>query len=134
MAIPPEAPAKSAAGHLLANQILLGFAVALHALSLLSVAINVALAATGASPAPATDSEAAAFYGTFACIGVWSAVGLVWAPLNLWGLHRRARWARTSTVAYWSVSLFTCCCLPFGAYGIYALLRRDVRAVFEPGA
>jgi hypothetical protein len=57
----------------------------------------------------------------------WSVIGLVWAPLNAWALFTRKPWARTSVIAYSAVALATCCCLPFGAFGIYAMLRRDVK-------
>jgi hypothetical protein len=87
--------------------------------------------ALGVTSGPAEGSEAAGFYSTFGCIGTWSLVGIVWAPLNAWGLYRRHGWARVSTLAYWIVCCFTCCGLPFGAYGVYALLRPDVKSLFR---
>lgn len=124
-------PDNSALGQVLAVEILLVLAFVGHVLSILSVVVNVVMIATGISSAPAEGGEAAGFYSTFGCIGTWSLVGVVWAPLNAWGLYRKHGWARISTLAYWTVSLFTCCCLPFGAYGIYALMRRDVRSLFD---
>lgn len=59
--------------------------------------------------------------------GSWAAVGLVWTPLNAYGLWKRRAWARSSTSAYWMLSLLTLCWAPFAIYGLIALGRHDVR-------
>lgn len=61
----------------------------------------------------------------------WSVVGLVWAPFNAYGLFKRKAWARTSAMIYGAVSLATCCCLPFGAFVLWAMLRSDVKTYFQ---
>jgi DNA-directed RNA polymerase subunit RPC12/RpoP len=134
---PSRGPGRSPAErHWRANAILQTIFVGLHLLCLASVVLNLLLASWSGAPgnpfgtafAPPQDSvEHGAFYATLGAIGVWSAVGLVWTPLNAWGLWKRRPWARTSTLVYWIGSLFTCCCVPFGAYGIWSLLREDVR-------
>lgn len=125
--------------HWKANAILQTAFIALHFLSLGSVAVNFALMSMGgplggAFAPPQDAAEAAGFYGTLGVIGGWSLIGLVWTPINAWGLWKKRPWARTSTLVYWIGSLFTCCCVPFGAYGIWSLLREDVRAFSRPDA
>lgn len=138
----PRPVQKSAAEkHWTANAILQSVFIALHLLTLASVAVNLALVSYSGTPGnpfgnafapPQTDAEAAGFYGTFAVLGGWSLLGLVWTPINAWGLWKKRPWARTSTLVYWIGSLFTCCCVPFGAYGIWSLLRDDVKAIAVP--
>ena len=60
-------------------------------------------------------------------IAAWSLVGMVWAPINAFGLWNRRPWARTSTSAYWFLSLLTVCGIPFALYGLLSLGRSDVR-------
>jgi hypothetical protein len=134
---PPAPPAKSSAErHWTANAVLMSVFVALHLLTLASVCINLFLVSWSGSHGsplgplwtpPETGAEQAGFYTAFVGIGAWSLVGIVWTPLNAWGLWKKRSWARTSTLVYWIGSLFTCCCVPFGAYGIWSLLRDDVR-------
>jgi hypothetical protein len=61
----------------------------------------------------------------------WVIAGVVWTPLNAWGLYRRRSWARTSTLAYWWMSIPLCCCIPLGVFGIRGLGRPAVRALFD---
>jgi hypothetical protein len=64
---------------------------------------------------------------------VWALSGMIWAPLNAWALFTRQRWARTSSLVYWSVQCLSCCCFPFGAYGVWSLMREDVKGLFMYG-
>lgn len=57
----------------------------------------------------------------------WMAIGLVWTPVNAWGLLAGKPWARKSVIAYCALAIPTGCCMPFGAYGLYAMHRKDVR-------
>jgi hypothetical protein len=41
------------------------------------------------------------------CWTAWAALGLLWTPLNVFGLWRQARWARASTLGYAWLSLPT---------------------------
>jgi len=99
----------------------------LSALSVISVMLNLLLEATGHGVSGhGNEAEAAGALGTFVCIGVWALVGLVWAPVNAWGLFQQKAWARRSTLVYWGCSLFTCGCIPFAAYGLWSLTRPEL--------
>jgi hypothetical protein len=43
----------------------------------------------------------------------------------------RRPWGRTSALVYYGISLITCCCTPFGIYGLISLTRESVRAQFQ---
>lgn len=62
--------------------------------------------------------------------GIYSVLGLVWIPITAVGVHRRRPWARTSALLYFATTIPTCCCTPIGGYGLYALMRADVKALF----
>jgi len=66
----------------------------------------------------------------FVC-GAYSGLGLLWIPINAFGVYSRKRWGRASTLAYFATTIVTCCCTPIGAYGIYALMRADVKELFD---
>ncbi len=59
--------------------------------------------------------------------GVWGYIGMVWTPINAFGLWYRRDWARASTSAYWFLSLLTLLGIPFSIYGLISLGRTDVR-------
>lgn len=61
----------------------------------------------------------------------WLFLGVVWAPLNAWGLARRRPFARASTLIYGVVSLLTCVGIPYGVYAIWSMTRPGVRAMFS---
>jgi len=82
------------------------------------------------APAASPSEQLGTVIGTIGP-GAGGLVTAVWAPVNLAGLRRRRAWARTSSIAYHVVSLATCCCIPVGAYGLWSLLRADVRALFS---
>lgn len=134
------APTDASERHVKANAWIQAFLILLHVLSFASVMINVLVitasaradsALGGVYDLPADPGEQVGFYGTFACIGVWSALGLLWTPFNAWGLFMKRPWARTSTMIYWAGSLVTLCCIPLGLYGLWSLWRPDVAAVFR---
>jgi hypothetical protein len=58
--------------------------------------------------------------------------GALWAPINAYALAARRPWAYTSTLAYWVMVLFTCCCFPVGVFGLWSLTRPGVREIFDP--
>lgn len=62
---------------------------------------------------------------------VWAIGGVIWAPINAYGLFKRRPWARTSSLLYWAVQCLSCCCMPFGAYGLYSLTRPGVKSLFD---
>jgi hypothetical protein len=134
---------QKAEGHIRTTFVLQLVMTGFHGLLVISVLMNVILDLAGMHPNRTYGSssyDAGRQVGHYLGLGLsagWAAVGLLWTPLNAWGLHRRAPWARTSTLVYWSVSIATCCCLPFGAIGIYLLTRPGVKERFQgtlPGA
>lgn len=60
----------------------------------------------------------------------WLFFGVVWGPLNAFGLHRRWPWARWSTMAYGALAALSCCALPYGVYAIWAMTRAGVKDAF----
>jgi hypothetical protein len=62
---------------------------------------------------------------------VWIPLGLFWAPVNAWGLYRRQRWARVSTIAYAAMGLLSCFGTPYAIYALVSLTRPKVRAAFD---
>jgi len=79
------------------------------------------------------DVRAAYFIGLMVTTG-WVAIGVVWTPVNAWGLLTGRPWARKSVIAYCALAIPTGCCLPLCAYGLYAMLRNDVRDRSSTGA
>jgi serine/threonine protein kinase len=57
----------------------------------------------------------------------WGPIGVLWTPINAYGLFRKRRWALTSTLVYSAFSLFTCIGTPFAVYAVVSLwpLRRN---------
>jgi hypothetical protein len=54
-----------------------------------------------------------------------------WGTLNAWGLNRKSKVARWSSVAYAIATVMTCCAAPIGGFLLYLLFRKDVLAYFE---
>lgn len=54
-----------------------------------------------------------------------------WAILNAWGLGKRSKAARWSSLAFAAGSIMSCYAWPFGGFLLYMLLRRDVKAYFD---
>ena len=50
-----------------------------------------------------------------------------WGLLNAWGLGKRSKLARLSSLAFALATVMTCCSAPFGGFLLYLLLRRDVK-------
>jgi hypothetical protein len=129
---PPHVPSV-AEKHVSANTILMIVMAVLHVCGLGSAVMNIALffhdhPSYGGSPFERGElvGQMIAYVGAL----LWAVSGIVWAPLNAWGLSKRTRWARTSSLLYWGVQCVSCCCFPFGAYGLASLLRADVKALF----
>jgi len=133
---PPPHPSRSGMGHVRANAIIQLVALALHALFAASIAFNLAtdgFAGPGGTTGSAHDQgQWVGYWGTILFATVWSAVGLVWTPINAYGLWKLRPWARVSTLIYSGISLITCCGTPIGIYGLVSLLRADVRALLTP--
>jgi hypothetical protein len=129
--------------HVEVNAILQTVLVFAHVLFTLSAAVNLALTLSDAGeagqplaglyPTHTTDLERTTSLVTFGWIGLWSALGIFWTPINAWGLFKRRPWARASSIAYYVASLLGCCCLPLGAYGIWSLSKKDVADVLGAG-
>jgi hypothetical protein len=54
-----------------------------------------------------------------------------WAGLNAWGLRRRSKLARWSSIGFAAATMATCCATIFGGFLLYQLLRRDVKSYFD---
>jgi serine/threonine protein kinase len=54
----------------------------------------------------------------------WAPLGVIWTPINAYGLLRKRRWAYISTVVYAVFSLLTCVGTPFAAYALATLWSR----------
>lgn len=122
-----EVPAPAGEKHLTANAWLMVLMAVFSALSSLSVLINFFLAASGVGVAATGGTvETVSALATFACIGAWAVLGVVWTPINAWGLFKRKSWARKSTLLYWAGAALTCGCLPVAVYGLWSLTRADV--------
>jgi eukaryotic-like serine/threonine-protein kinase len=57
----------------------------------------------------------------------WAPLGVVWAPVNAYGLFRKKRWALTSTLIYAGFSALTCLGTPAAVYAFVTLwpLRKN---------
>lgn len=66
-------------------------------------------------------------------VGLFGLVGSIWAPLNAFGLWRRAAWGRLTTLIYGVCTLFTVLGIPYGVYAIWSLTRPEVRRAFKEG-
>ncbi len=62
---------------------------------------------------------------------VWLPAGVVWAPLNAYGLFRRRPWARVSSIVYAAIGLFSCFGTMYSVYALYSLTRPSVKKAFE---
>jgi hypothetical protein len=63
--------------------------------------------------------------------GALTFVLVMWSSLNAWGLAKRSRAARYSSIAYAAATLAMCCFAPFSGFLLYLLLRSDVKAAFS---
>ncbi len=55
-------------------------------------------------------------------------LGILWTPINAWGLYQRKRWARWSSLLYASCTLFTGVGLPYAVYAWVSLNLEAVKA------
>jgi hypothetical protein len=54
-----------------------------------------------------------------------------WGGLNAWGLGKRSKVARWSSIGFAAATIATCCASPIGGFLLYLLLRRDVKGYFD---
>lgn len=89
--------------------------------------------------APATTPDASALelvMGGLVIIGVMTWTGFLlfgtfWAPINAFGLWKRQRWARRSTLAYAAVASVTCIGIPYAVYAFTTLRTEGARLLFS---
>lgn len=62
----------------------------------------------------------------------WGPLGVVWTPINAWGLLRRRRWAVTSTLVYAACSTLTCIGTPVAIYALVTLWPLRKKAATSP--
>jgi len=129
----PESPAEK---HVRANAIVMLVMAFLLFCGIGSVVMNVAMffhEHPHFLDASASDFQRGEQIGQLTAYGaaaLWSVSGVIWAPLNAYGLFKRKPWARMSSLLYWGIQIASCCCFPFGAYGMWSLLRADVKQLF----
>lgn len=133
---PPAAePAPNAgANHVTVNAVLMCVLAPLHLAGLASALMNITRFFHDHPSYAGSPFERGELVGQMiAYVGalLWSVSGLVWAPLDAYGLFTRAPWSRTSSMIHWVVQLLSCCCFPFGAYGPWSMCRGDVRSIFQ---
>lgn len=127
----------SAQTHIIANFVLQLVMLLVHLLFAGSAIVNAVLFFYGDSgwgPYAADAFDQGRRVGNLLAIvavGVWALVGMVWTPLNAFGLWNRRAWARNSTSAYWFLSLLTVCGIPFSIYGLLSLGKPEVREAFD---
>ncbi len=63
---------------------------------------------------------------------LWIPAGVLWAPLNAWGLATKKRWARASTIVYAIFGLFSCIGTPYAAYALITLRKPELKRALEP--
>lgn len=120
----------SGEGHIFANAILSIAMAVVHLATIGSISFNVWVDFHRYGSFSTAEGERLARLVAWGISVLWALAGLGWAPANAWGLLNKRPWARTSTLAYWVAASILCCCLPGGGYGIWSLLRPDVRERF----
>jgi hypothetical protein len=85
---------------------------------------------------PANLNISADLIGEWRLTAVLVGIGYVtifgaWGALNAWGLGKRSKAARWSSIGFAAATMATCCAWPFGGFLLYMLLRRDVKGFFE---
>jgi len=129
----------SADTHILANFVLQLVMLAVHLLFAASALVNAVLFFYGdAGWGPYADDafdQGRRVGNLIAIVAVlcWGVAGMIWTPLNAFGLWNRRPWSRSSTSAYWFLSLLTICGIPFSIYGLISLGRADVREELTGG-
>jgi hypothetical protein len=132
---------QAAERQILAVVISLGIALVIHLAGLGSTLLNLAQEAmdpngifTVLDAHGLSDEEMGERIGrgvTFLACGAYSLLGLVWIPINAWAVYARKGWGRVSAMVYFVTTLPTCCCSLVGFYGLYALMRADVKQLFD---
>ena len=72
-------------------------------------------------------------WGTGMLLGVLAYVVVfgAWGALNAWGLCKRSKVARWSSIAFAGATIGTCCAAPIGGFLLYLLFRKDVKGYFD---
>jgi hypothetical protein len=119
--------------HVTANTVLMFVMAFLNFATLGSVSLNAVGLAMHLPflDQPHDSAEMAGQITAFVVVGVAGLVGVVWAPSNAYGLIKHKRWARRSTLLYWTFMGLFCCCLPGAGYGIWSLTRDEVKAALD---
>jgi hypothetical protein len=124
--------------HVRINMVLQALLLGLGFLVVFVVVVNIAQGTyeTAVTHPPSADpseaiGEAVGHWMASVMLPIWSGITLVWAPLNLYGLWKLRPWGRVSTLVYSTISLFTCCCMPFGIYALVSLNLPNPSALFE---
>lgn len=104
--------------------------VALNVVSLLPVVLRFGFMKPGHSGAPEgmfREWGLGLLLGVVAYVVVFGA----WGGLNAWGLGKRSKVARYSSIMFAAATIATCCASPIGGFLLYYLLRKDVKGYFD---
>ncbi len=85
----------------------------------------------GGLDTPAWNALAMALAMVFIWMLGWGPLGVVWLPINIWGLAKRRPWARYSSLLYASFSLPSCLGTPYAIYTLVSLTRPSVKQYFD---
>jgi serine/threonine-protein kinase len=86
---------------------------------------------SGGSDLTVSEGAIAAFALLF--VFGWLLGGVLWAPLNAFGLWRRRSWSRRSTLVYGVCAVITVIGIPYAIYSVWSLTRPVVKRTFEDG-
>jgi hypothetical protein len=128
---PPPPDPTEAARQAVKNSAMIQMALAgVHLFTLLSTSLTFAFyklpAGLTVDPEVMHDVRVYAFLGGLGYVVVFAG----WGFLNAWGLGKRSKIARWSSIGYAAATLMTCLAAPIGGFLLYLLLRRDVKSYF----
>jgi hypothetical protein len=104
--------------------------VALNFITLLPVVLRLGFTK---APSAGMPNELFREWSTGMVLGVLAYVVIfgAWGGLNAWGLGKRSKVARWSSILFSAATIATCCAAPVGGFLLYMLLRKDVKGYFD---
>lgn len=104
--------------------------VALNVVSLLPLVLRLWFAKPTHGPSEVVFREEWGLGFLLAVVGYIVVFG-AWGGLNAWGLGKRSKVARYSSIGFAAATIATCCASPVGGFLLYYLLRKDVKGYFD---
>lgn len=124
-----QSATQGAEGHVRMNAMLQAIACPLHVLITVHLFGKIAK-----PPVPVDDSSPLIGFILVIYMMVvlgWLVFGIVWAPMNAWGLWHHKRWARGSSLVYATLAIPSLIAAPYGIYALWSLSRPEVKATFR---